>query len=643
MLTEQSTDVGFVELLDALPDSVVWMRALRNEANEVVNFQIDYANQKAQDLTQSMYQVCVGTLVLGDNDHIKAFTEKSFQVMCRVLETGQPHEFDFFNPQLNGWFLMSRSKLGDGVLCVTREISSLKIAEQAHRRQTNLLNSVLDSSLNGIMSFASVRDDAEEIIDFTFLSANKAACRMVAKPVDEIIGQRLLLIFPGNIESGLFAKYIETAETGEPTRTETYYSHDGLDFWLDISAEKLGDGFVVTFTDITVQKLAAKVVERAATELQTIIDTSQTGIFLFSPVYNDDGELIDFRFRVANRQLAAYVGQQPKAVIGALGSTWFPEFKTNGLFDRYRQTYETGEQVRFDFHYNGDGIDVWLDIMATKMGNDVLVTFADYTPLKRLQQQLENTVTDLQRSNKNLEQFAYVASHDLQEPLRKIQAFGDIIQSQYASVIDDSGADMIRRMQSAAARMQVLIKDVLAYSRVATIQETLSSVNLGQIVNDVLTDLETPIFDKQALITVDKLPIVQGDAAQLRQLFQNLLSNALKFSKISTTSSVPTITITNRRVHGRIMSKMAIPAIDADRLFHLITVTDNGIGFDPNQAERIFQVFQRLHTRSEYQGTGIGLAIVQKVVENHQGYVHAEGRPGQGATFSILLPVSSQA
>src|SRR5205085_9006611 len=121
--------------------------------------------------------------------------------------------------------------------------------------------------------------------------------------------------------------------------------------------------------------------------------------------------------------------------------------------DLYHKTYVTGESQRFDFHYDGSGIDAWLDIMTTKSGDDVLITFGDYTPMKQLQQQLENSVTDLQRSNKNLEQFAYVASHDLQEPLRKIQAFGDIIQSQFAPVIGDSGADMISRMQSAAARM----------------------------------------------------------------------------------------------------------------------------------------------------------------------------------------------
>lgn len=638
MLTERSTDIGFAQLLDALPDAVVWMRALRSHDNKVVNFRIDYANQKSQEMVEGVYQACVGTLLLGDNEQLRKSTEKSFHVMCNVLQTNQPHEYDFFNSHLNAWFLMSRSKLGDGILCVTRDISSLKLAEQANRQQTNLLNSVLDSSVNGIMSLASVRDEAGRIVDFTFLSVNQTSCRLISKTPDELIGHRLLSVFPSHVEYGLLAMYIETTETGKSSCKEIYSVRDDVGFWFDISAEKLGDGFVVTFSDITVQKQAAKIVEQSAAELQTIIDTSQTGIFLLSPVRNEASEVVDFRFRVANRQLVAYVGQEPKAVIGSLCSTWLPGFKINGLFERYIRTYLTGEQCRFDFHYDSSGIDVWLDIMATKLGDDVLVTFVDYTPLKRLQHQLENTVTDLQRSNRNLEQFAYVASHDLQEPLRKIQAFGDIIQSQYASVIDEGGADMIRRMQSAAARMQVLIKDVLAYSRVATIRDTLSSVPLSQVVNDVLADLEAIIAEKQALIAVESLPTVKGDAAQLRQLFQNLISNALKFSKPD--STIPSIAITTRRVHGRDMTSIEIPASDAGRLFHLITISDNGIGFEPHQAERIFQVFQRLHNRREYEGTGIGLAIVQKVMDNHQGYVRAEGRLGQGAIFSLLLPAN---
>ena len=764
MRTDQPTDTVLTELLDALPDAVIWMRAVRDETDRVINFRIEYANQKAQETARGAYQLNTGTLVLGDTGHERAESEQNFRDMCAVLETRQPHESTYFNAKLNSWLLVNQAKFGDGILSVTRNESALQTAKQAIERQADLLNSVLNGSKNGIMAFTAVRDADGTIRDFACLLVNAAGCQLVSKSVEELLHSSLLTIFPILAEWGIFGHCVHTTETGESVHTELNYSQDNQTVWIDIAIQKLGDGFVVTFSNVSDVKQATVAVEQSAdllrtvidsaqvavylmnpiwneagqlvdfrfrmanqllasyvglesgmlmgervsrwfpaykdnglfsrykviyetgrtqhfnfhyqtdridvwinltgtklgddvlitfsdysdlkklqqrleastAELQTILNTSQTGIFLFSPVRNETGEVIDFRFRLANQQLANYVGQKPESLTGSLGSRWFPDYKTNGLFEAYCKTYATGEPQRFNFHYR-DGLQAWLDIVVTKLGDEVLVTFTDYTSLKQLQQQLENSVADLQRSNKNLEQFAYVASHDLQEPLRKIQAFGDILQSQYTPLIGEGGADIIGRMQSAAARMQVLIKDVLAYSRIAARRETVIPVDLNKVMRDVLTDIETAIGEKQAQVTVSLLPTVRGDAAQLRQLFQNLISNALKFTKTGQASS-PIITVNSQQVSGRNMPGMTLPPADADRSFYLIEVADNGIGFDPRQAERIFQVFQRLHNRSEYQGTGIGLAIVQKVVENHHGYIVAEGRLGEGATFRVALP-----
>ena len=175
---------------------------------------------------------------------------------------------------------------------------------------------------------------------------------------------------------------------------------------------------------------------------------------------------------------------------------------------------------------------------------------------------------------------------------------------------------------------------MLAYSRVATKRESVKPVALNQLINGVLNDLETAIDDKQAVVTVEPLPILNGDAPQLRQLFQNLIGNALKFAK---PGEPPVVYVTAHLIAGR-DADVPVSAGDQNRLFYQIDVRDNGIGFEAQHAERIFQVFQRLHGRNSYEGTGIGLAIVQKVVENHQGYIRAESRPGQGATFRLLLP-----
>ena len=669
----EQTRADLQAVINSSQTGIVILSAVLDPAGAVVDFRYKTANRMAAALIDQTPAIIIGTLV---SYWLASYRDTpTFAHYKHTFETGESQRFEihYAVDGLDVWADIQSVKLGDDVLITINDYTDLKraqlIVEEVsadNERQASLLSSILDSSNSGIIAFESIRDEQGAIVDFRFATINEACEEIVGVPVETMRGNTLLTLFPGSVETGLFALYVNATETGEPGRTEVYYNRDGLDFWLAISARQLDDGFVVTFADISVLKRAANAIEQSAAELQTVIDTSQTGIFLFSPVYShsdDDagpasadrpvranqpepGEVIDFRFRLANRMLASYVGQEPEAVIGALGSRWFPDYKTNGLFDAYRKTYLTGETQRFDIHYDGSGIDVWLDIMATKMGDEVLVTFGDYTPLKKLQQQLESSVVDLQRSNANLEQFAYVASHDLQEPLRKIQSFGDIIQTNYAPVIGEEGADMIGRMRSAAARMQVLIKDVLDYSRVATKRDFIGPVDLGPLVADVIIDLETAIADGEATVTVGLLPTITGDAGQLRQLFQNLVSNALKFAKPrpapgeAQLPELPNacIVVTARPAKGR-DAGATIPPADADRLFHLIEIVDNGIGFDPHQAERIFQVFQRLHTRSNYKGTGIGLAVVKKVVENHNGYIQAVGRPGEGATFRVWLPV----
>lgn len=247
--------------------------------------------------------------------------------------------------------------------------------------------------------------------------------------------------------------------------------------------------------------------------------------------------------------------------------------------------------------------------------------------------QLQELVHDLERSNYNLQQFAYVASHDLQEPLRKIQSFGDLLKTEYGERLAE-GQDYLNRMQASAGRMSVLIKDLLTYSRISTRQETSVPVQLDTVVQSVLQDLEVAIQEAGARIEVSKLPTILGDKTQLRQLFQNLIGNALKFRQDTVQ---PYIQITTQLLPASELPAQIRPARQSE-IYYQIDIQDNGIGFNQKYVDRIFQVFQRLHGKNEYVGTGIGLAICEKVATNHGGAISATSQPDKGATFSVYLP-----
>ncbi|MGE5532237.1 MAG: sensor histidine kinase, partial [Bacteroidota bacterium] len=229
-----------------------------------------------------------------------------------------------------------------------------------------------------------------------------------------------------------------------------------------------------------------------------------------------------------------------------------------------------------------------------------------------------------------LEQFAYVASHDLQEPLRKIMAFGDRLQIGAGSLLDERSRDYLGRMLNAAQRMSGLINDLLAYSRITTKAQPFSPVNLAQVVQEVLSDLEVAIEEAGARVEVGELPTIDADPSQMRQLLQNLIGNALKFRR----EGVPLVVL----VESQILQGVPYPGAGLRNMMQL-RVIDNGIGFEERFAERIFEVFERLHSREEYPGSGMGLAICRKIVERHHGTITAASKPGEGSVFTVTMPV----
>jgi signal transduction histidine kinase len=262
-----------------------------------------------------------------------------------------------------------------------------------------------------------------------------------------------------------------------------------------------------------------------------------------------------------------------------------------------------------------------------------IATCLDITEIERHAEQMQEHAQKLERSNRELQDFAYVASHDLQEPLRKIEAFGDRLATRFGSTLPEDGRMFLDRMQNAAGRMRRLINDLLNYSRVTTKAKPFTRVDLGEVLTGVLSDLQIRIEESGAVITSDALPAIDADATQMRQLLQNVLANALKFRKADVKPEIR-ITCTVNEAGAAFGSR-------GPRL--RLEIADNGIGFDNKYKDQIFTIFQRLHGRLEYEGTGVGLATVRKIVERHGGTIDADGRPGIGATFIIELPMRQQA
>jgi len=246
---------------------------------------------------------------------------------------------------------------------------------------------------------------------------------------------------------------------------------------------------------------------------------------------------------------------------------------------------------------------------------------------------LADSNTQLTHSNAELAQFAYIASHDLQEPLRKINTFSQLLEKSLGNNISDAASNYIAKIKNSSVRMTALVRDVLLYSQLVKENETFDKVDLNKILENIIEDYDLLIEQKEAVIKYDTLPVIDAIPLQMTQLFANLLGNALKFVRKDIT---PVITVSST---GLSENDLQTYTLSPNLKYIKIQITDNGIGLKPEYAEKIFNIFQRLHGKSEYEGTGIGLAMCKKIALNHQGDIYAQGNSENGATFSIILPI----
>lgn len=334
------------------------------------------------------------------------------------------------------------------------------------------------------------------------------------------------------------------------------------------------------------------------------------------------------------------------ARVGAFKPSWesFVEHVSDADKASVRSFIETirstkvSAELNFRLVMNGQPRYIWMVANPREDSErgtfDILGTVMDISRQKAYEDQLMQFTVELQRSNQDLEQFAYVASHDLQEPLRKIRAFGDRLTSKYGALLEGPGTDYINRMQSASARMQALIEQLLSFSRFSQPGIVFEKLNMNAVLREVIDDLDVQIRREGADIRIGTIPSLPGEHSQIKRLMQNLISNAIKFCKPDTK---PIVEVSASTLNSGQVTEMF--NVQAQRLeYVMIEVKDNGIGFEEKYKEKIFNIFQRLHGRTEYEGTGIGLAICRKIAGNHGGMITARSIVGTGSEFIVILP-----
>ncbi|MBA7541706.1 Adaptive-response sensory-kinase SasA [subsurface metagenome] len=509
------------------------------------------------------------------------------------------------------------------------------------------VNIMIDDIRNSVEEIERERDYINNIIktitdmlivvntDATISTINKATKEILGYREDELIGKHIRIILAKEEEWMFGETGIEgLIKKGGISNTEiTYLNKEGKKIPLLFSGSILRDrkgnilGAVCVANDIAERKKVEEVLKERVKELQclySIAEISEKPEITLDELYQEAAYLLPPSWQYPEITCSRIIIKDK--------SYESDNFRKTKWIQKANISIKTQVIGTVEVYYLEEKPDIYEGPFLKEeryLINAVAKQLGEYTgrinskkSIKKLNTDLKMTIKELNRSNQELEQFAYISSHDLQEPLRKVLVFGERLKTKYAEKLDERGKDYIERMQSSTNRMQTMINKLLEYSRVTKRANLFSQVDLNDIVQTTLSDLEISIKKANAQIKVEDLPVIDADKIQMSQLFANLIGNAIKFHKEETE---PIIKIYSKKENKE----------------YRVFIEDNGIGFDEQYLGKIFQPFQRLHGIGKFEGTGLGLSICLKIVEIHNGTITAKSKIGKGSTFIVTFPVKS--